>query len=101
MIIGWLLNIRSIYSDEIVSLSDEAFKPVQSPAGAYPVIHGVSPKKKRNALMSNVQDELLGLWSRYNAGWYTASAIPERLKLKEVIDDQGRRLFEMVQEMDN
>ena len=50
--------------------------------------------------MRSLQEELSGVWKRYEAGWYNAS-IPERVKLKDVIEDQGRRLFEMVQDMNN
>jgi len=85
-----------------VSLTNEALQPVQKPAGSYPALHGRPlPKKKRETLMGNVQEELSQLWKRYDSGWYHASKIPERLALKDIIEDQGRRLFEMVKEMNN
>src|SRR5437588_6458194 len=82
-----------------MSLTREALSPATTAGGSYPVLYGKKPKNQRESLFREAMDELHRSWNRYDAGWYNASLnnIPEKIKLQQVIDDQDRRLFEMVQ----
>src|SRR5438552_5926986 len=77
--------------------------PITTAGGSYPALHGEKPKHKRDSLFEQAMEELHRSWSRFNSGWYKAAlgTIPEKISLKDVIEDQDRRLFEMVQEMEN
>jgi hypothetical protein len=87
-----------------MSTSREVLSPTTTPSGAYPALHGGKPKKQRYALFEQAMDELGSSWKRYESGWYNKASlgqIPDRIKIRELIDDQWRRLLEMVLEVDN
>ena len=80
----------------------EAVQPTQQAKGLYPALHGGLNAPKRKKLFDEALRELSSSWSKYDIGWYKADInAPEQLKINDIFEDQGRRLFEMVQEMDN
>jgi len=85
-----------------MSLMSEAVQPTQQAKGLYPVLHSGLPAQKRKELFNEALRELSSSWNKFNTGWYKADInAPEQLKINDIFEDQGRRLFEMVQEMDN
>jgi hypothetical protein len=81
----------------------EVLSPTTTPSGGYPALHVGYSNKKRHALFEQAMDELGSSWNRYESGWYRANLgkIPDHIKIKELIDDQWRRILEMVLEVDN
>jgi hypothetical protein len=86
-----------------MSISREVLSPTTTAGGSYPALHGGN-KKKSYALFEQAMEELHRSWSRYNNGWYNKASlgqIPDRIKLNNIVDDQLRRLLEMVKTMQN